>query len=168
MVRNDDLKRILESTPDPLEACKILTEKANQAGGHDNITCIVAKFDGSALRKPQPGDPELKYRKYSLSDEGVDITEPGHIMTAEPPRSGSGPSSKLANTIVGVNLGDLDKSSGSSSRSALSGYGNPALSALDDPVQLPVSATPKWLVLILFLAGALCIIALALYLLQPQ
>ncbi|MFO0660940.1 MAG: Stp1/IreP family PP2C-type Ser/Thr phosphatase [Polyangiaceae bacterium] len=169
MVRNDELKRILESTPDPLEACKILTEKANQAGGHDNITCIVAKFDGSALRKPAPTDPELKYRKYSMTDDGVDITEPGHTLGTDAHRGGHGPSaSKLANTLVGVSLGDLggDKS-GPSSRSSL-GMGNSALSALDDPVQLPVSATPKWLVLILFLAGALCIIALALYLLQPQ
>ena len=33
----------------PLEACKMLTDRANQAGGHDNITVIVAKFDGAGL-----------------------------------------------------------------------------------------------------------------------
>src|SRR5256885_14614470 len=41
MVRFDDIREVLLTVPDPLEACKILTDRANQAGGHDNITVIV-------------------------------------------------------------------------------------------------------------------------------
>src|SRR5262249_28885094 len=37
MVRFDDIRDVLLTIPDPLEACKILTDRANQAGGHDNI-----------------------------------------------------------------------------------------------------------------------------------
>ena len=41
--------RSCASTAEPLDACKALTERANQAGGHDNITVIVAQFDGEGL-----------------------------------------------------------------------------------------------------------------------
>jgi protein phosphatase len=71
MVRNDEIREVLKATPDPLEACKTLTERANLAGGHDNITVIVAQFDGEVLRGPDDGDP-LKYRKYVLPEEPTD------------------------------------------------------------------------------------------------
>jgi protein phosphatase len=72
MVRNDEIREVLKSTPDPLEACKTLTERANLAGGHDNITVIVAQFDGEGL-KPLASDEEpLKYRKYPLPEEPTD------------------------------------------------------------------------------------------------
>ena len=48
-----------------------MTERANLAGGHDNITVIVAQFDGEVLRGPDDGDP-LKYRKYVLPEEPTD------------------------------------------------------------------------------------------------
>ncbi len=73
MVRGDEIREILKTCDDPLEACKTLTERANQAGGHDNITVIVARFDGEAL-KASDDDP-LKYKKYSLPQE--EETEPG-------------------------------------------------------------------------------------------
>ena len=41
MVRFDDIREALRTTSEPLDACKALTERANQAGGHDNITVIV-------------------------------------------------------------------------------------------------------------------------------
>src|ERR1700755_5765 len=40
MVRFDDIRDALLTIGDPLEACKVLTDRANQAGGHDNITVI--------------------------------------------------------------------------------------------------------------------------------
>jgi PPM family protein phosphatase len=72
MVRNDEIREVLKSAADPLEACKTLTERANMAGGHDNITVIVAQFDGDGLQPlPEGGEP-LKYRKYSLPEEPTD------------------------------------------------------------------------------------------------
>src|SRR5436189_6292986 len=35
MVRFDDIRDTLLNVPDPLEACKVLTDRANQAGGQD-------------------------------------------------------------------------------------------------------------------------------------
>jgi protein phosphatase len=72
MVRNDEIREVLKSTTDPLDACKTLTERANLAGGHDNITVIVAQFDGDGLQPLTPGTEALKYRKYSLPEEPTD------------------------------------------------------------------------------------------------
>jgi protein phosphatase len=81
MVRFEDIREVLRSTPDPVEACRLLTERANQAGGHDNITVVVAQFGGSALLQAE-GDP-LGYRKYVLPEEAADRTEPGRKPSAE-------------------------------------------------------------------------------------
>lgn len=72
MVRNDEIREVLKSTSDPLEACKTLTERANLAGGHDNITVIVAQFDGALLKPFTEGEEPLKYRKYNLPEEPTD------------------------------------------------------------------------------------------------
>src|SRR4029079_7005418 len=50
MIRNEDIRQCLLGSPDPLEACKVLTDRANLAGGHDNITVIVVRFEGSGIR----------------------------------------------------------------------------------------------------------------------
>jgi PPM family protein phosphatase len=68
MVRFDEIREVLLTVPDPLDACKVLTDKANQAGGHDNITVIVARFDGPGIGPVSPGDEELVYRKYALPE----------------------------------------------------------------------------------------------------
>ena len=57
MVRFDDIREVLRTTPEPIDACKLLTERANQAGGHDNITVIVAQFDGEGLKPLDAGRP---------------------------------------------------------------------------------------------------------------
>ncbi len=64
MVRNDEIREVLRSVEDPLEACKVLTDRANQAGGHDNITVVIAKFEGRRIEQSAKDDVEsLKYQK---------------------------------------------------------------------------------------------------------
>jgi len=56
MVRFDEIREILLTIPDPLEACRELTDRANQAGGHDNIT--RTRWAGAALPQvPAPRGP---------------------------------------------------------------------------------------------------------------
>ncbi len=80
MVRFEDIREVLRSGAEPLDICKALTERANQAGGHDNITVIIVKFDGNGLKPPQADDEPLKYRKYILQDESLE-----HEKTAPMP-----------------------------------------------------------------------------------
>ena len=74
MVRNDEIREVLKTAPDPLDACKTLTERANLAGGHDNITVIVAQFDGPVLKDLAPDTEPLKYKKYNLPEETTEPT----------------------------------------------------------------------------------------------
>jgi len=75
MVRFDEIREILRSSGEPLDICKTLTERANQAGGHDNITVIVVQFDGEGLKAVTPDTEPLKYRKYILPEEQLETTE---------------------------------------------------------------------------------------------
>src|SRR4051812_8433843 len=67
MVRFDEIREVLTTVRDPLEACRVLTERANQAGGHDNITVIVSKFEGAGLPSSSHED-DLRYCKYPLPE----------------------------------------------------------------------------------------------------
>ena len=44
MVSNDEIAAMLEALDDPELACRTLVERANDAGGRDNVTVIVAAF----------------------------------------------------------------------------------------------------------------------------
>src|SRR5215467_7668014 len=46
-VGKDEIARIVAEEPDLVAACKALIDRANAAGGPDNITVIAARFDGS-------------------------------------------------------------------------------------------------------------------------
>jgi protein phosphatase len=72
MVRFEDIRETLRSGAEPLDICKALTERANQAGGHDNITVIIVQFDGASLKPLEADGEPLKYRKYVLTDEPVE------------------------------------------------------------------------------------------------
>src|SRR5262249_39924136 len=50
-VPNDRIDAILDSRNDPRSACTRLVAAANDAGGPDNVTALVARFDP---RRPQP------------------------------------------------------------------------------------------------------------------
>src|SRR5262249_36554524 len=49
MVRADEMREVLLGAKDSFEACRELVDRANRAGGHDNITVIVVDFDGVGL-----------------------------------------------------------------------------------------------------------------------
>ncbi|MGE3672313.1 MAG: Stp1/IreP family PP2C-type Ser/Thr phosphatase, partial [Polyangiaceae bacterium] len=68
MLRADEMREVLITVKDPLEACKVLTDRANLAGGHDNITVIVAKFEGPGLPPASPEDL-LSYQKYAITQQ---------------------------------------------------------------------------------------------------
>lgn len=64
MVDDDTIRSLLEEHPEPLAACRALTEAANRGGGEDNITVIVARFDGAGLPEPTPGEPP-RFERYA-------------------------------------------------------------------------------------------------------
>ena len=80
MVRFDEIRESLHSGLEPLDICKNLTERANAAGGHDNITVIVVQFDGEGLKPLDTATEPLKYRKYTLSDEASQLADTAPLI----------------------------------------------------------------------------------------
>lgn len=142
MVRADEIREILGSGNEPVEQCKMLTDRANQGGGHDNITVIVAHFDGEGLSGAAPGDEPVRYRKYTLPD----------ATTSVPPATNAS-STSHTNEASG-----LSKTSDAPLASPHNG---------DEPVELPRDPyVPAWLVIVLVLGVVLVLIAAGFVLLR--
>lgn len=52
MVTDEEIEQILVGEPDLGKAVRKLIDAANEGGGKDNITCILARFEGEGLREP--------------------------------------------------------------------------------------------------------------------
>jgi len=65
LVEADEILAVVDQHEDPMEACRLLTEAACAHGGEDNITVIVARFDGEGLEPPGEGD-DPHYEKYDF------------------------------------------------------------------------------------------------------
>jgi protein phosphatase len=156
MVRFEDIREALRSMPEPIDACKSLTERANQAGGHDNITVIVAEFDGEGLQGPATDGEPLKYRKYSLPEETPENTERNRRPSTEappsaPPIASYGPGSSgpqgLASTMVAghKHLGATPATSGPDYNA-----GAPlSMGFQEEQIEIPGTHVPPWVVVVL-------------------
>ena len=172
MIRADEIREILEAHDDPLAACKELTDRANSAGGHDNITVIVAKFD-KGLPEAKEADVPC-YQKYALPDapsDNLSRTEPISSDDIE-----TGPMSeealresrrlRVSHTMVGM-VNPLREGSderyaghlGQNSSLPPSSY-----SADEEPVQIPTTGLPPAAVGFMVL-GAMIVVAVAGFLL---
>jgi len=140
MLRFEEIREVVSSGQEPLEICKSLTERANAAGGHDNITVVIVAFDGDRLKERQvDGDP-LKYRKYVLADETVE--------DKVDPVSTSGP----AGTSVAA--GDAQRVASLAPAAAPSGHADHDY----DRVDIPGTHVPIWMV-ISIIAGVVVLLA---------
>ena len=86
MIRADEIREVLVDLPDPKDACRELTERANNAGGHDNVTVVVAKFSGDGLPAPGPDETPPGYEKYALQATDDPTWRPEY--TPDPPPQG--------------------------------------------------------------------------------
>ena len=71
-VTDEEMKAILSGEPDLKKACEALIAKANEHEGPDNISVVVARFEGDGLPEPEP-NPVLGFAAY---DPGVDPDDP--------------------------------------------------------------------------------------------
>ncbi len=66
LVEDDAIRDVVMQLDDPLEMCKRLTDLACEGGGHDNITVVVARFDGGGLLEPRGGET-IFYEKFQYT-----------------------------------------------------------------------------------------------------
>ncbi|MDQ3036718.1 MAG: Stp1/IreP family PP2C-type Ser/Thr phosphatase [Myxococcota bacterium] len=75
LVHGEMMKEVLRSSRDLSEAAQQLIAMANAGGGHDNITIILAEFDGAALRETS-AEARVAYQQYPLPPEDPSLAEP--------------------------------------------------------------------------------------------
>jgi len=159
--------------PDPIDACKVLTDRANQAGGHDNITVIVVRFEGSALQDVQPNDEPVKYRKYALPQSvqtGEHTVRPGSTqMTAPVPSSPPSDeaqresrSLRVGHTMVGVSSPLSQNNPAPTTQRS----GAPPTSMGEEPVDLPTTGLPPQVVGFIVVGAFLLVVAMGFWLLR--
>jgi PPM family protein phosphatase len=177
MVRNEEIREVLRTVDDPLEACKTLTDRANQAGGHDNITVVICKFEGDGLAEPTEEDiTGLKYRKYQLPEPAASsspMTAPDpsrRVKELDQPKisvamqgSSSGPQSEGRGR--GRDSDDRHDGSSREDREGPSSLSSRALS--DDPIHIPTEGAPQWLIVMMIASALACITIAGYYLLRP-
>ncbi len=151
MIRNEEIREVLRSYPDPAEACRELTDRANQAGGHDNITVVVARFEGDGLNAT-PDEDDLRYRKYELPESAIQSLRPAD------PRRGQDERRLSARTQRGpeIELGEEEEYEEESFDD----------SPLTDPVDLPRDQAPSWVVTMMIVSAVTCVLVAGYYLLR--
>ncbi|MGH9885935.1 MAG: Stp1/IreP family PP2C-type Ser/Thr phosphatase [bacterium] len=68
-VSKDDIASVVAGEPDLTNACRELIDRANSNGGPDNITVIIARFDGAGLQGPAVED-HVGHTVFQLPETG--------------------------------------------------------------------------------------------------
>jgi len=166
MIRNDEIRQVLLTFAEPLQACRELTDRANAAGGHDNITVIVCDFVGGNLTQLGCTDDTLCYRKYTFPEsresasatvrvgaQGQDPASNLATSAAEAKRDSLG--LRVANTILGGSIRPHEAAGTPSGDTAPASQAPASLyDPAQDPISIPVSGLPPTVV------GGLVIIAM--------
>lgn len=171
MVRADEMREVLLSHREPFDACKELVDRANRAGGHDNITVIVAVFEGPTLADPGPQDV-LAYQKYALPEAPAEATVRAPSVQhsdvyAQPASQEAQRESRrlrVGHTMVGMtNPMAATPATGTPLAPRVSAP-PPTFNIEDDPVSLPTTGLPPSVVGMVVLA-AMLLVAIAGFLL---
>ena len=118
LVSRNDICEVMCEIPDLVLACRELIDRANEAGGPDNITVVAAQFDGEGLIERTDGDV-VGHTVYVLpggSPTGPDFTEldaemgirtsevPRVILPPQTRRHHVGPSNRMLVLAIGALL----------------------------------------------------------------
>jgi protein phosphatase len=84
-VKKEEIAQVVSTTPDLSAACDKLIAMANERGGPDNITVVIARFDGDGLRFSEDGQPDdVGHQVYPLIDTETS-TEPVPVYKGSRP-----------------------------------------------------------------------------------
>jgi protein phosphatase len=100
-VKKDEIAQVVNSTPDLSAACDKLIALANERGGPDNITVVIARFEGDGLQNSD-GTPQgdVGHQVYPLIDTETS-TEPVPVYKgSRPPVSNRETRSRTLTTVL--------------------------------------------------------------------
>jgi PPM family protein phosphatase len=104
-VSDDDIKRILLEEPDVRKACDRLIACANEHEGPDNITVVLARFDGPGL--PPPGaEDEVTFIAYDPGPDPEDPEPEKPPFSTETVTRETSPAKELRNTSPEMAVAD--------------------------------------------------------------
>ncbi len=163
MIRDSELREVLDAVAEPIDACRELTERANAAGGHDNITVLVVKFGGAGLAKPAVNDPPLQFRRYQLPSDNMLASTSRHSRHSAPDIQGPVSDEarnetrdlRVSHTMIGQAIPMPDASGPAGNRS-----GN------EDPVDIPTTGLAPQVVGAIVVLSLLVVAAVGLFLLR--
>ncbi|MET0342058.1 MAG: Stp1/IreP family PP2C-type Ser/Thr phosphatase [Polyangiales bacterium] len=98
LVHGDMIREVMRDEADLDTCCERLVDMAKAGGGHDNVTVILAQFDGPGLAPPQAGDL-VGYQQYPLPLEEGRRPSPLHSdmpTLSPPPNTQPVPASELS------------------------------------------------------------------------
>ncbi len=73
-LRAEDIQNIVASNPELTKACDELVAEANNRGGEDNITVILARFNGNELEEPASDRITIELPPIEEEDKTLDDT----------------------------------------------------------------------------------------------
>ncbi|WP_437603589.1 protein phosphatase 2C domain-containing protein [Sorangium sp. So ce590] len=83
MVSEQQMLDVLDITQDPQEACELLIEMANDAGGTDNISALLIRILPEAQDERQPDSAELEDTRPHRIDEFGAMLPPPQVQAAQ-------------------------------------------------------------------------------------
>jgi len=98
-VKKDEIAQVVNATPDLSAACDKLIALANERGGPDNITVVIARFDGEGLRSAADPENDVGHQVYPLIDTETS-TEPVPVYKGSRPPVPNRESNKQTRAIV--------------------------------------------------------------------
>jgi serine/threonine protein phosphatase PrpC len=162
LVNSAQMLDVISNNDEPMDCCKKLTDLANSAGGHDNITVIVVRFDGD-IPALGPGDEFFGYQPWILSDEPAQDSElkvPAKIKGADAPPPGKDVKNAVSLRPPAPAAPDAVAPAASVSKPARAKAGD------DDEITLPVSNTSRYVLGAFLLALAVGLILAVVFLLK--
>ncbi len=82
VVKREEFAQMVAETPDLPSLCSALIDLANERGGPDNVTVVVARFEGDGLSEPDSADG-AGYEVYYVPED--EISEPPPVREHSPP-----------------------------------------------------------------------------------
>jgi protein phosphatase len=159
LVTAEQMREVLATIDDPMEACKRLTGLANEAGGHDNVTVIVARFDGD-LPPPGPADEQFGYQPYVIAapmDQAPAVRASGRIKGADAP-----PPGKDVKYAVSMRPPPMSTLPSAMQPATIAGGG---AVGDDEELRLPVSSAPRTALAVFLIALAVGVLGTAAFML---